>query len=153
MSIRRCHTITKSFRDTWILLIIAAVLRVEHAVSWIPPHPKSKNDWESVHDMRRRLGVGYEYSTGHIHAEICRYLTEEECKEVDEAMQEHAIAHKDLARTVAARNSPNRGTIKVCLSLIVWYSSGQDTRIISSLSHLISSSLLLLLHLYCRYWF
>ena len=79
--------------------------------AWMPPHPNATIKFESVHEMRRRLNRGFNYTTRFVDAEMCRYLTEEECKENDERMKEHAEAHKKLTRTT--RSNPSLGTINV----------------------------------------
>ena len=77
----------------------------------MPPHPNATIKFEGVHDMRRRLNRGFNYTTRFVDAEMCRYLTEEECKENDERMKEHAEAHKALTKTT--RSNPSLGKINV----------------------------------------
>lgn len=77
----------------------------------MPPHPNATIKFEGVHDMRRRLNRGFNYTTRFVDAEMCRYLTEEECKENDERMKEHATAHKALTKTT--RSNPSLGKINV----------------------------------------
>jgi hypothetical protein len=79
--------------------------------AWIPPHPNSAIPWESVHDMRRRLDLDFNYTSRFGHPELCRFLTEEECEESDDRMQEHIAAHKSLQ--VQVRENPNMGAINV----------------------------------------
>lgn len=93
-------------------LLLCSLVVVDQAWSWIPPHPNATKDWESVHDLRRRLNIDFGYSTSrYVDAEMCRYLTEEECEENDKSMQEHVRAHKKLQTQV--RNNPNLGSIQV----------------------------------------
>jgi hypothetical protein len=64
------------------VILLTTALVVE---SLAPPHP-SYEDWESVHQMRRRLNVTYDYEPVHLSHEHCRYLTEEQCREEDEGL-------------------------------------------------------------------
>jgi len=50
-----------------------------------PPHP-DYTDWESVHVMRERQNVTYNYHPTNLSPEYCRYMTEEECRAEDEAL-------------------------------------------------------------------
>ena len=52
-----------------------------------PPHPETFADFEPVHEMRQRLNITYNYQPKYIHPEHCRYMTEEECREVDESQE------------------------------------------------------------------
>ena len=83
--------------------------------AWIPPHPKSTIQWESVHDMRRRLQLDpFNYTTSrYMHPEMCRYLTEEECEEADTRMQEHIAAHRSLQQVQLRDDNPRKGAINV----------------------------------------
>ena len=84
------------------------------ATAWIPPHPDAKVEWESVHDMRRRLDQPYNYTTHTIAPEMCRYLSEEDCEDADESMKRHATSHRALQKSLLqAKNNPNLGKVKV----------------------------------------
>jgi len=89
------------------------------ARAWAPPlHPET---FETVHQMRRRLGIHYNYTSTTIHPEMCRYLTEEECQDSDVSMKEHIASQKALQKKLRslqkrqgqAQNSPRIGNIKV----------------------------------------
>jgi len=81
--------------------------------AWIPPRPGTEvaANWESVQDMRVRLGQAWNYTPSLIHPEICRHLTEHECQDVDEGLQDHARRHRALQEE--RRHNPNLGTFKV----------------------------------------
>lgn len=49
-------------------------------------------------------------------AEVCRYLSEEECEEADLMMQQQVEAHKSLQ--IQVRNNPNLGSINVLVLMI-----------------------------------
>ncbi|CAB9526476.1 Pre-pro-metalloprotease PrtV [Seminavis robusta] len=97
--------------------------------SWIPPHPDSKLQWESVQDMRRRLNLEpFNYTTSrHLNAEWCRYLTEDECEEMDISLQEHVEDHKALQKET--RRNPNLGKINV-LVLMIRFSDHVDRELV-----------------------
>lgn len=96
------------------LLLVCILLQPFSATrAWMPPHPNATIKFESVHEMRRRLNKGFNYTTRFVDAEMCRYLTEEECEESDERMKEHAEAHKKLTRMT--RSNPSLGRINVSL--------------------------------------
>lgn len=54
------------------------------------PHP-DWTDFESVHEMRRRLDIAYHYTAEHLDDEQCRYLTEAECRVQDEALADAKV--------------------------------------------------------------
>lgn len=92
-----------------ILLLLS--LFVGSVKAWVPPRPGSGVEWESVHAMRERLGIQFNYTPSLIHPEICRYMTEEECQRGDENLQKHAVSHRALQEQ--RRHNPNLGTFKV----------------------------------------
>jgi hypothetical protein len=49
-----------------------------------PPHPNDTG-YESLRDYRKRLGIDYQYVTRYIHPDLCRTLTEDRCRSIDEA--------------------------------------------------------------------
>lgn len=67
----------------YLLAALCSTLCIKTASALAPPHPDFE-DWESVHDMRRRLNVDYGYETQHINPEHCRYLSEDRCRRLDE---------------------------------------------------------------------
>lgn len=73
-----------------IALLLSLLVLLKPAVAVAPPHPSWK-DWESVHQMRKRLNITYNYKPEHVQEEHCRYLTEEQCREDDEGLG-HAAA-------------------------------------------------------------
>ena len=79
--------------------------------AWVPPKPGSGIEWESVHDMRQRLNITFDYTPTLLHPEICRYMTEHECQKGDENLQAHGKAHR--AMQTARKHNPNLGTFKV----------------------------------------
>ena len=112
-------------------LAVAAFFVIRRGACWIPPHPNSELEWESVHDMRRRLKQPFNYTPSKfLDAELCRFLTEEECEEADINMQEHVRAHKELQ--TRARTNPNLGSINV-LVLMVRFSDHEDRDLISKI--------------------
>lgn len=63
---------------------------------FVPPHPGSDlaENWEPIHAMRRRLQQPYNYTPSFVHPELCRYMSEEECQDVDESLQDHSQRHR-----------------------------------------------------------
>lgn len=57
---------------------------------------------ESLSAMRERLGVAFNYTPDLLHPEICRYLTEEECRDANDSLQAHARKMKKLPQLAAA---------------------------------------------------
>ena len=103
----------------WGLIWIGVTLNVSKVTAWIPPHPKANADWESVHDMRRRLDQPFNYTTQTIAPEMCRYLSEEDCETADMNMQTHATSHKAIQKALwRQRANPNVGNIKVLVLMI-----------------------------------
>lgn len=60
-------------------------------ISWrlisavVPPHPDHEN-WESVHEMRRRTGIQFDYEPQFLDPEHCRHMSEEQCQAEDEGL-------------------------------------------------------------------
>jgi M6 family metalloprotease-like protein len=65
------------------ILLLLFVADVTHSLA--PPHP-SFQEWESVHTMRGRLNITYNYDPIHLPNEHCRFLSEEECRKEDEGI-------------------------------------------------------------------
>lgn len=74
-------------------------------------HYSSNNNsssWETVHQMRRRLGIQYNYTPSLLHPELCRYLNEDECQHVDEALQEHGRKMRKLLKKQKDQPQPHQ---------------------------------------------
>ena len=102
------------------LCVAIIVLNVSTRVlSWLPPYPNATEHWESVHALRKRLNLAFHYTPRHIHPEMCRYLTEEECQREDESMRSQqqsrslAIQGRNLQQNGQGRTNPKTGRIKV----------------------------------------
>jgi M6 family metalloprotease-like protein len=69
--------------------------------AFVPPHPDSglAEQWESVHHYRRRLGNQCNYMPRFVHPELCRYLNDQECQDVDASLHDHATRHRSLWET------------------------------------------------------
>lgn len=85
------------------------------AWAWLPPHPNSTRPWESVHDMRKRLNLDFNYTPSHLHPEMCRYLTEEECELSDIAMRAQQAKNRNLQQA-----NPTTGKIKVLVLMVLF---------------------------------
>jgi hypothetical protein len=72
-----------------------------------PPHP-SFEEYENVHQMRKRLNITYDYEPRNFGHEHCRFLSEAECADRDEVYDE-AKSRRRL--------NPSTGTLKVLLML------------------------------------
>lgn len=101
-----------------IILLLGDVLLLllPSVECWIPPHPKTRDNWESVHDMRRRLNATFEYTPSLVHHEACRHLSEEECRNLDISMHEYAQIQRQLQNWVRA--NPYIGSFKVLILLM-----------------------------------
>jgi hypothetical protein len=118
----------------WLFLAWTSVLQIQ---AWVPPRNQGgtlDESWESVHEMRSRLGIDYNYTPSLLHPELCRYISEDECQLADESMQRHAESHqrrarqrRHLQRTQAP--NPSLGKFKV-LVLLVQFTDHQDDRIL-----------------------
>ena len=75
---RRTRQATMMYRATFLALLVASSVD-----ALAPPHPDWK-DFETVHAMRRRLNITYNYKPLHVSAEHCRHLSEEVCQMEDE---------------------------------------------------------------------
>ena len=93
------------------------------AFAWIPPRPGTEvaAHWESVHALRQRLGIEFNYTPSLLHPEICRHMTPEECQRGDESMVAHAKSHRALQNTIARGHNPNLGTFKVRIYVLYSY--------------------------------
>lgn len=80
-----------------------------------PPHPNF-TDYENVHQYRKRLNISYAYDPLHISAEECRYISEAECREMDE-MHEEATSRRRLLQQQRHLN-PSQGEFKILVLLI-----------------------------------
>lgn len=88
-----------------LLLTLASLVQL--TLSLAPP---LFDDFEPVHDMRRRLGIEYTYNPKHIGDEKCRYLTPQACQDLDEK-----VGHKRAER----RLNPSIGeSIRVVVLLV-----------------------------------
>jgi M6 family metalloprotease-like protein len=83
------------------LLVVVAVVAVR---ALAPPHPDFFSDFESVHEMRRRLNITYGYTTKHLHSEQCRHLSEEDCERYDTHFGEERERRRRLVRDPARRH-------------------------------------------------
>jgi M6 family metalloprotease-like protein len=75
------------------LFLASSLLLLSSSNAFVPPI--NNEDWESVQDYRRRMGMDYTYQTKSIHKEVCRYLTEDECKKMDDDFGEQAKRNRD----------------------------------------------------------
>lgn len=91
--------------------------------AWVPPPPHKRHEFEPVHDMRRRLGQPFNFSTTLVHPEVCRYYSEADCEAAESNFKRHVEAHKKLQKQV--RSNPNTGTINV-LVLMVRFKNHQN---------------------------
>jgi hypothetical protein len=88
--------------------IVPIVRFVTSTPSNILVHP---SPWESVHVMRRRLNITYQYRTHSINPESCRFLTEQECRIRDEKHQS-AIEKQYQNRLLRRQQAPYRSQQK-----------------------------------------
>lgn len=112
-----------------ILLSTFLYMQVQvHA--WIPPRPGTEvaDQWESVGAMRQRLGIAFNYTPSLLHPEICRHMTEDECRQGDQDLKTHSRRHRALQQQQQLSQSqqtpnvrghnPNLGTFKVLVLLV-----------------------------------
>jgi hypothetical protein len=100
------------------LLLLAATsnLNTMTAMAWVPPPRDRRQEFESVHAMRRRLGQPFNYSTTFVDAEMCRYLSQDQCQESEAMMRKHVDAHKSLQKQI--QQNPNLGDINVLVLMV-----------------------------------
>lgn len=89
------------------------------ATALAPPHP-DWTDFETVHEMRRRMGIQFDYEPEHLSHQHCRHMSEEECQAEDEG----------LADAKAGRNgrhlSPSTGQALRILVLLIRFPNHKD---------------------------
>ena len=79
--------------------------------SMAPPHPDFHN-FESVHQMRRRLNITYNYQTKHLHSEFCRHISESLCRYHDESVGTERQRRRNLMENGQRHLNPNTGTFQ-----------------------------------------
>ena len=138
--------------------ITITVLLLPVVNAWVPPlAPDGKSvdpSWETVHTMRARLGLVYNYTPSLLHPEVCRYVSEAECQHADESLQQHAQTHtkhiqqrrelreqqqqqqqkqqqqheESTRRDLQLNHNPNLGKIKVLILMIRFPDHAKDGR-------------------------
>lgn len=94
-----------------VLGAMAFLVLLQMTVALMPPHPNF-TDWESVHQMRHRLNITWNYEPIHLSHEHCRHLTEEECRLEDEGLGD-AKLHRN-----GRHLSPSTGIMRILVLLI-----------------------------------
>ena len=89
--------------------ILLLLLQLTSAL--MPAHPNF-TEWESVHQLRRRLNITWNYEPVHLSHEHCRHLSEEECRLEDEGLGD-AKLHRN-----GRHLSPSTGVMRVLVLLI-----------------------------------
>jgi M6 family metalloprotease-like protein len=81
-----------------LVLLLLLMLLILPATAFVPPHPDSDlaESWEPVHERRRRLQQEFNYTPDFVDHELCRYMTEEECEDVDVNLRDHAKRQQQL---------------------------------------------------------
>jgi M6 family metalloprotease-like protein len=71
----------------------------------VPPHSDSGlvEHWKSVHHFRSPL----DYMPRFVHPELCRFLNEQECQDVDMCLNDHAIRHRSLWERQESYSKPS----------------------------------------------
>ena len=81
----------------WLVLQIQLQLQLVSRVNgFVPPPRAHQDDFEPVGAMRQRLGIVYNYTPDLLNPEMCRYLSEEECRTANNALKDHARKMKRL---------------------------------------------------------
>lgn len=121
--------VLSQFVTVSFFIIISTTVPLARAFA--PPHPTLFPEWESVHAMRRRLNVSYNYKTKYINAEYCRYSNETECYQYDMEYHSAVLQRRrrlqkqqqrqettNLQRITQQNDVPNEGTVRVLVLLI-----------------------------------
>jgi M6 family metalloprotease-like protein len=66
-----------------LVTLFITIVNLAHSLQ--RPHPNF-TEWESVHALRRRLNITYNYEPLHFSQEHCRHLTEDDCRTEDETI-------------------------------------------------------------------
>lgn len=107
--------------SAWVVAVWVAA--GNHAVDALaPPHP-DWTDFESVHQMHRRLGISYGYAPQHLSHEYCRYMTEADCQKEDETLAD-AKAERN-----GRRLSPSVGEALRVLVLLIRFPNHSDRKL------------------------
>ena len=85
-------------------LLFMAVVGFAFVHGFVPPpmafevssSSSSSAPWEPVNAMRRRLGINYNYTPDLLNPEMCRYLSELECRDANDAMRSHSQKARKL---------------------------------------------------------
>ncbi|CAB9525500.1 Immune inhibitor A peptidase M6 [Seminavis robusta] len=90
-------------------LLSSTLLLLRPIHGFVPPHPASElsEQWESVHQWRRRMQQPFHYTPQFVHPELCRYMNETECQDVDLTLQDHAKRHRSLLSTSTTPKDDN----------------------------------------------
>jgi len=94
-----------------VLGLVAFLVLIQMTSALMPPHPNF-TEWESVHQVRRRQNVTWNYEPLHLSHEHCRFLTEEECRLEDEGLGD-AKLHRN-----GRHLSPSTGIMRILVLLI-----------------------------------
>ncbi|CAB9506586.1 Immune inhibitor A peptidase M6 [Seminavis robusta] len=86
----------------WLVLVMATTV-----CGFVPPPLDSHEGWEPIHQMRQRLGLQYNYTPDLLNPEMCRYLSEQECQDADEALIAHSERMKKLPALARQRRERN----------------------------------------------
>jgi hypothetical protein len=125
---RNQHSRVQKCRFTQIFVIVLWILLASNGIPGIlgfypTPHP-NYTEWESVHQMRRRLNITYNYQPKHVPIEYCRFLSETKCRLEDEHFQNtKSQRHRKMATSIG-------NNIRV-LVLLVRYSD-HESRMVAS---------------------
>jgi M6 family metalloprotease-like protein len=114
------------------VLLISSLCRA--TVPNFPGYEKACNcTWESVHDLRKRLGIDYKYKTRLINPELCRTISEEQCEAIDNRMIDEGRRKREMIDKVKEQRLQNRnlqelassvGVLKVLVVLVQWSDHG-----------------------------
>lgn len=113
-------------------------------------HQESGQPWETVGAMRRRLDVSFNYTPDLLNPEMCRYLSEDECRDSNDALRAHAKKMRLLPKFARQKHSnsinanstngdetqqnrqlnPSTGVVKILVLLIQFPDHSADRTLI-----------------------
>ncbi|CAB9496577.1 Immune inhibitor A peptidase M6 [Seminavis robusta] len=106
-----------------LVSVVALWMLPREVCAWVPPISPDRQlntEWESVHDMRRRLQVSSNYTPSALHAESCRHFTDAQCQSADQAMRAHAQKQRHKYSLYGQAGNRQGTTVKVLVLLLTF---------------------------------
>jgi hypothetical protein len=101
------------------LLLSTILLLLSGVTQSSEPNLEDRDDFETVDNYRRRMGIEFHYKMRILSSELCRDSTEQECEEMEDGFLEQAQRLRRLQKSNRKlQNTNSIGTINVVVLLI-----------------------------------